>query len=465
MIPRLHKRGTSFKGASAYLFHDKNRAATSERVSWVQSVNLWSQHPDEAWFEMLSTWNDRHALKQAAGVKASGRDNTQPVLHLSLAWHEKDAPSPEQMQKAALGALKALGLQEHQALMVAHCDEPQPHLHLLVNTVHPETGKTAKMTNSKLALSRWAEAHEREHGHEHCPERRRNNARRNELRQERTAERAREARAQREGKPSAPRKPYEPVKDRSPHRRAYLEKEEIVQKMRDLHADLKKSHKIEKSVLWDQQKAARLALENQTEAKVKAVIDAQRDQWRPLWKRIYQNQKAEKRYVSTVCTHPFERAAYVFQKRAELAGPGKTLTMRQMATLILSPKRLSKAVDAMHERQRDLVAGEQRTERKRMTDRVWISHRETFHQLAAKQAVERDALRLHQSGEREGVTFNRAKEELQAEQKAAEPFRDAAAPQQPEPPKKESRMERIARQTSEARARTGRGGGDFEREI
>ena len=77
-------------------------------MSWVQSVNLWSQHPDEAWFEMLSTWNDRHALKQAAGVKATGRDNTQPVLHFSLSWHEKDAPSREEMQKAALGALKAL---------------------------------------------------------------------------------------------------------------------------------------------------------------------------------------------------------------------------------------------------------------------------------------------------------------------------------------------------------------------
>ena len=465
MIPRLHKRGTSFKAASAYLFHDKNHAATSERVSWVQSINLWSQHPDEAWFEMLSTWNDRHALKQAAGVKATGRDNTQPVLHFSLAWHEKDAPSREEMQKAALGALKALGLQEHQALMVAHRDEPHPHLHLLVNTVHPETGKTAKMTNSKLALSRWAEAHEREHGQQHCPERRRNNTRRNELRQERTAEKAREARAQREGKTPAPRKPYEPVKDRSPHRRAYLEKEAIVQKMRDLHADLKKSHKLEKSVLWDQQNAARLALGNQTETKVKAVIDAQRDQWRPLWKRIYQSQKAEKRYVSTVCTHPFERAAYVFNKRHDLAGPGKSLTMRQMAMLILSPKRLDKAVDAMHERQRDLVAGEQRAERKRMTDRVWTSHREAFHQLAQKQAVEREALRSHQSDERESITFNKAKEDLQAEQKAVEPFSHAADPQHPQVPQKESRADRIARQTREARARTGRSGGDFEREI
>ena len=39
MVPRLHAKGTSFKGASAYLLHDK-AASTSERVAWTDTRNL-----------------------------------------------------------------------------------------------------------------------------------------------------------------------------------------------------------------------------------------------------------------------------------------------------------------------------------------------------------------------------------------------------------------------------------------
>ena len=48
------------------------------------------------------------------------------------------------------------------------------HVHIVVNTVHPETGMTAPLKFTKLELSKWAEAYEREHGI-HCEERIRNN--------------------------------------------------------------------------------------------------------------------------------------------------------------------------------------------------------------------------------------------------------------------------------------------------
>ena len=82
------------------------------------------------------------------------------------------------MNRAAEETLKALGLERHQALIVAHRDKDHPHLHMIANRVNPETGKAAKLGNDRLKLSRWAERWERERGQVKCPERAKNNAER-----------------------------------------------------------------------------------------------------------------------------------------------------------------------------------------------------------------------------------------------------------------------------------------------
>ena len=82
------------------------------------------------------------------------------------------------MNRAAEETLKALGLERHQALIVAHRDKDHPHLHVIANRVNPETGKAAKLGNDRLKLSRWAERWERERGQVKCPERAKNNAER-----------------------------------------------------------------------------------------------------------------------------------------------------------------------------------------------------------------------------------------------------------------------------------------------
>jgi hypothetical protein len=82
------------------------------------------------------------------------------------------------MMEAARSSLEAQGLEEHQAIILCHTDEPQAHVHIIVNRVHPVTGKAATLSNSKLKLSQWAEAYERKRGKVYCPQRVRNNARR-----------------------------------------------------------------------------------------------------------------------------------------------------------------------------------------------------------------------------------------------------------------------------------------------
>lgn len=214
MIPRLHKRGKSFKGTLAYVLHDAG-SHSADRVAWTLTQNLVSP-PETAWFEMLETYKAQDALKARAGVDARGRKNTSPVLHYSLSWAPDEAPTPEHMQKTALSSLKALGLSEHEAVIAGHTDKGHLHVHIVVNTVHPSTGRTAALKFAKLEMSRWAEAYEKEHGI-HCDARLQNNEDRRIVAGQRRAETEGHLASALRGEFKT-RAAYVPIKDSSPHR-------------------------------------------------------------------------------------------------------------------------------------------------------------------------------------------------------------------------------------------------------
>lgn len=178
MVPKLHAKGCSFRGAAAYLLHDKDRARTSERVAWTETRNIATDDPDHAWRIMAATALDQARLKQQAGIKSTGRKSNDAVLHMTLSWHpdEKTGLSREEMMKAALGAVRALRAEDRQVLFVSHDDEPQPHVHVLINRVSPADGRMLPSSKEKLALSHWAESYERERGQILCEERVTNNA-------------------------------------------------------------------------------------------------------------------------------------------------------------------------------------------------------------------------------------------------------------------------------------------------
>lgn len=162
---RSDGRGRSFKALIGYILHDKDRAPTARRVAWAEPVNCGlGRNLKRAWYEMLLTWENRAALKRAAGIPLTGRDNDRPVLHLTLSWHPHETPDRGEMMDAALSALDWLELGEHQAIVAAHNDEPHPHVHIAVNTVHPVTGRTANLYQSKKTLSAWALHWEDTHG-------------------------------------------------------------------------------------------------------------------------------------------------------------------------------------------------------------------------------------------------------------------------------------------------------------
>ena len=107
------------------------------------------------------------------------------------------------MIRAADASLKALGASDRQAVIVCHQDRAHPHVHVIVNRVHPETGVMLSTSNDRRKLSAWANEFERERGQILTPKR-------EEARQARELAKRDFARAARADSPSADPQPRRP---------------------------------------------------------------------------------------------------------------------------------------------------------------------------------------------------------------------------------------------------------------
>ena len=180
MIPNVARRGTSFKGAGLYYLHDKREKGettrlTSKRVPWTTTRNLMTENPYSAIKLMSWTAREKDNLKKSAGVKLTGNKSKGDVYAYSLAWHPEETGkySRQDMLEAVDETLVVLGAKDHQALIVPHQDEPHPHVHVIVNMVHPHTGKNLKVSNDYKKLDKWAFEYRKKRGEEYlyCPTR------------------------------------------------------------------------------------------------------------------------------------------------------------------------------------------------------------------------------------------------------------------------------------------------------
>ncbi len=154
MIPREARRGRSFIGAGKYYLHDK-RASTSQRVAFTHTENIPTQDAHKALKWMAWTAIHAHELKRESGVGTTRRA-AKPVFTFSLSWRPEASPTKEEMIGAGRTALAALGLQDHEAVMVGHRDTPHKHIHVIVSTINPATGRSNRVSYSKKKLSVWA---------------------------------------------------------------------------------------------------------------------------------------------------------------------------------------------------------------------------------------------------------------------------------------------------------------------
>jgi hypothetical protein len=117
--------GKGFIGLTRYL--EKGHAGEErDRVAWVETRNLPTEDPETA------------ARLMAAWARESVRTQ-RPVYHLVISADPGDPADRRSLSRVADAVLRELDLSEHQVLIIAHNDTAHPHMHLVVNRVHPET--------------------------------------------------------------------------------------------------------------------------------------------------------------------------------------------------------------------------------------------------------------------------------------------------------------------------------------
>ncbi|WP_262300149.1 relaxase/mobilization nuclease domain-containing protein [Microvirga sesbaniae] len=171
-------RGSSFKHALLYYLHDKRPEGSNEahpdtagRTGFVHLNNLATDNPDEAWREMATLCNVANILQRENAEREGKRyrrraDLEQPVYAYSLNFHEDDFKGwTDEDRRAAMleqaqASIRALGMEDHQAVIVEHLPEPRPeggftspHVHVCLNLIHPETGIANKLFMDEVKLS------------------------------------------------------------------------------------------------------------------------------------------------------------------------------------------------------------------------------------------------------------------------------------------------------------------------
>jgi hypothetical protein len=445
VTPRIHPRGQSFKGACAYILHDPDNAKTADRVSFVMTANLATKAPEWAWHEMTETYWARDALKIAAGRDLRGQKNTRPVLHYSLSWPEGNQPTPEHMMDMALSSLKAIGLGEHEALIAGHDDKKHLHVHILVNTVHPQTGITAPLNYTKDKFSKWAEAYEREHGI-YCHERIKNNAERARLADERKREAAEllmgkkldpsgvlmaASQAKQQGKA-----PYVPVKHKAVSRKEWFDRKEIVDRMKAMRKELDAEIKAAKGQTWQHQMKERDALDAQTEAVMAEAMQKVKDHYRPYWRTLYQVQRREASHLRKVIAYEAKQQA------------GKKPSPKAALDAINRPVDRIGDLNRDHEEARRTLVRQQRADAKMYSDHIMEWHKEQFNELKDRQQLERQQQAAALAPQTKEITFQAAKASLQAERAAGEdrPFKRAKKDEHENQPTHEQRLNRPTEQ-------------------
>lgn len=285
----IAKKGHSFKGAFSYYLHDKG-AQTTDRVAWSETRNLAADDPAFAQSVMIATARQADALKEAAGVKATGRKATAgPVYAFSLSWHPSEAGDLDraEMVRAADAALQVLKAEHLQAVIVCHRDTDHPHVHVILNRVNPANGISEGFNKDRDRLDEWADAYERERGRIVSPKR----AKKYDDRRKRAQDQQRRKDEKLPPAPSrspdhvAPANQSTPVSPSLKSRAVQLAQEQEAQKAR---------HKQEWVDLADANKARRDTIYAQR-IDFKAIAARHRAETKPLWSQLGKAQAAERR--------------------------------------------------------------------------------------------------------------------------------------------------------------------------
>lgn len=145
-----------FHALARYLVEGDSKPPNPKRVAWTLAHNLPTNDPELAAKLMTATAQLSKRCKNAA-------------YHAMIAWAPDEKPTPEMMQAIALKTLELAGLAEHQALIMGHGDKPHDHLHMLINRVHPVTGRAWDTKHDFALFDRIMRQLSEEHGFRYIP--------------------------------------------------------------------------------------------------------------------------------------------------------------------------------------------------------------------------------------------------------------------------------------------------------
>lgn len=93
-----------------------------------------------------------------------------PIYHFVISWAEGDDPGDETMFSCAREAVERMGFGGHQYLSAVHRDTDNPHVHVAVNRVNPDTYKVKNPYNDFYTLGQLMTELEDRHGWASTPQ-------------------------------------------------------------------------------------------------------------------------------------------------------------------------------------------------------------------------------------------------------------------------------------------------------
>mgnify|MGYP001390952152 CR=1 FL=1 len=379
MVPNIAKSGRSFRGAGKYYLHDKHpegergsrdipnelKPTTDERVAFTDTRNCVNDDPQRAIDEMWATAAAQTELKRAAGLPLGGRKCTAPVKTISLSWHPSEKPTPEQMIAAADSYLAKMGWSEHQAVYIGHNDTEHAHIHIILNRVHPETGRVLDDRKDYRRAQEWALEYEKEHGRIFCEKHEREH-------------------------PANDNIPHDVIHLTRPYEQLFTHHEMVRQELdQRQERDLLKADQRAEREAWFAD-GGKLFKETRN-----AVWREVKEEYREDWKQFYADKAAREEEAREASSRAIGRALY-FAKQGDWENARSAFSDRDAVTRAVD-KEFAERAQALHSEQRNEV-------RERQTlacDALRLIRDQGYRELLDRQAADRLEMReLHSQGER-----------------------------------------------------------------
>ena len=140
------KGGAGYQRLGAYVLNVREEHRGSDPASWgrLNAYILDAEHEGEkvAWARVTNCASEDPgwAVKEIIALQARNtRSQRDKNYHLVVSFPEGERPSREQLEDIEDQLVQAIGLEAHQRVSAVHQNTDNWHLHVAINTVHPQT--------------------------------------------------------------------------------------------------------------------------------------------------------------------------------------------------------------------------------------------------------------------------------------------------------------------------------------